>query len=62
MSHDDLADAQREKAELIEQALLMNLIFSLDTEPGDCNAEVAPSQISPPPSVQDEREPPGSEG
>jgi hypothetical protein len=62
MSHDDLADAQREKAELIEQALLMNLILSLDTGPEGCNVEVAPPQISPPPSVQNERQPPGSEG
>ena len=61
MSHDDLADAQREKTELIEQALLMNLILSLDTRPEGCKAEVAPPQISSPPSVQNERQPPGSE-
>jgi hypothetical protein len=61
MSHDDLADAQREKTELIEQALLMNLILSLDTRPEGCKVEVASPQISSPPSVQDERLSPGSE-
>jgi hypothetical protein len=62
MSHDDLADAHREKAELIEQALLMNLILSLDTGPEECSVAVAAPQISPPPSVQNARQPPGSEG
>jgi hypothetical protein len=61
MSDDNLTDAQREKAELIEQALLMNLILSLDTGPEGCNGEVVPPQISPPPPVQNERQPPGSE-
>lgn len=62
MIYDNLADAEREKAELIERALLMNLILSLDTGPEGGNVEVAPPQISPPPSVQNERQPPSSEG
>ena len=62
MSYDNSADAQRERAELIEQALLMNLILSLDTGPEGSNVEVARPQTSPPPSVQNERQPPRSEG
>jgi hypothetical protein len=59
MSSDDLADAQRERSELIEQALLMNLILSIDTGPE--RVEVAPPQIAAPPRTPDEDRPPASE-
>lgn len=62
MIDDDPTDAQKEKTELIEHALLMNLILSLDTGSEGRNVEVAPPRISPPPSVQNERRPPASEG
>jgi hypothetical protein len=47
MNDDVPADAQSERAELIEQALLMNLIFSLDSEPeGRKGAKMSPPDVA----------------
>jgi hypothetical protein len=59
MSCDDSTDAQDEKNELIEQALLMNLILSLDTRL-EGKGEAAPS--STPAAVRDDSRPAAPEG
>jgi hypothetical protein len=59
MTTNDVPNSEREKTELIEEALLMNLIFSLDAESVGCSAEVAPPAISSPRSERVGREAPG---
>jgi hypothetical protein len=62
MNRDAPADAEREKSELIEHALLMNLIFSLDTGPEGSSADVAALGKSDRPSAERRPRQPGSEG
>lgn len=59
MSGETLTDAQRERAELIEQALLMNLILSLPAKV-EGHVESAPAHGPAPPSARNERRPPDS--